>query len=137
MSAGIPITQAAKILRRHPATIRKWIAAGAPTVEHGSVGRGKGSLVRVDELRRWRAGSVAAIDDEALFQRLAVALEDTIKRDAVHERVGIHEGQCAGVLALTFERLSRNLMQRQVDLDRTPPEIARLCAIWLRWRASH
>lgn len=40
----------------HPATVRRWLRAGAPQVRRGRRGRGGGALVSVPALQAWRAG---------------------------------------------------------------------------------
>jgi len=54
--SAVPLREAALELRRSVDTLQAWIRQGAPTASLGAVGRGRGALVVVDELRRWRAG---------------------------------------------------------------------------------
>lgn len=126
---GVPVAEAARILKRHPATVRRMIARGAPCIRPGEVGRNKGALIDMAAFQRWRARDLGALalDDKDLLQRVALALWDTLRRDEAHHRVGISERQAAGVLALVYERIHKNLTHRPLDV--LPEEIKRLCAI--------
>ena len=53
----VPAPQAARELGRHPATVSRWLAAGAPVVRPGRRGRGGSALVDVEQLRQWYAAS--------------------------------------------------------------------------------
>lgn len=127
---GVPVATAARLLGRHPATIRRWIARGAPTVVLGQVGRGRGSRVDPDAILRWRSPAVARRADREVLALIATALWSTLRRDAVHERVGIAERAAAAVLVLAYERCHLDLLREPVgDLASLPEEIRRLCAI--------
>lgn len=136
---SVPLVVAASQLGVHPSTVRRWIAdEGAPCVELGSVGRGKGSLVDIEELRRWLAERHGAKHNGAgtfptdLLDRLAEALWDTLRRDEAHLRVGGIERDTASVLLMAYGRLWQNLTHRPLDeLVNLPPKIAQLRAICL------
>jgi hypothetical protein len=136
---GIPLAQAAKELRRHPATLRRWIKRdGCPTVELGEVGRGKGSLVDLEQVKRWRAehtgASTAPREDERILSVIAESFSDCLKRDEAHRRVDMKHGPASGLLALCFQRVWQNVTRRPLHEFVPPPEIEHLCAIWVQWR---
>ena len=130
MSKGIPITQAAKRLRKSPSTVRRWIQKGAPTVRLGEVGRNKGSLVNIEDIQRWRGG-VADVSHEERLQFIATVLMDSFKRDEITIKTGITIRELAGVLALVYERYHKNLTCSPVNPDSLPDEIKQLCAIYV------
>ena len=117
----LTLDQAARRLGKSPCTVRRWIAKGAPTVSLGKEGRGNGSLVDLDQVRRWRAG-IAGLDiqppgETDSLQRLATALWDVFKRDAgvgdggypAHRLLGIRDYQAAALLVEVYERHAQDL----------------------------
>lgn len=131
MQNGVPLKDAARQLGKSEATLRRWIQRGAPTVSLGSCGRGKGSTVDPEALRRWKTGGGAGPDRKDLPETIATALWDTLRRDEVHLRIGVAEGQAAGLLALAFERIWKNLTHEPIDTQRLPDKIAQLCAVYV------
>lgn len=131
------LSEAAEQLRVHPATLRRWIACGCPTVSPGEVGRGKGSLVDCEAVTRWRLGKNAP----ALVQRrnddilriIETALADTLKRDGSHEQVNMNRGQASGLLALAYQRIWQNVTRKPLHEFVPPPEIEQLCAVYVQW----
>jgi len=134
---GIPLAQAAKELRIHPSTLRRWIVAGCPVCELGEVGRGKGSRVDLEAVKRWRGQKAHDAQrqrtDEEILSLLVRSLVDVIQEDMAHLRFEMAEGQAAGLLSCAYQRFWRNFMLRSGDEYQRPPEIEHLCAIWLRW----
>jgi hypothetical protein len=137
----VSITQAAKALNVHPSTLRRWIARDCPCLHLGAVGRGKGSLVDLEDVQRWRlkglSPDVMKRADEDVLALIARSFSDALKRDRAHHRAEIHEARAAGFLALVFERCWLNVTQRGRDEIVLPPEIKQLCAIWVQWREQH
>ncbi|HBO83540.1 MAG TPA: hypothetical protein DD641_00820 [Deltaproteobacteria bacterium] len=131
MSEALCINRAAKVLNKTPSTLRRWIQKGAPTVKLGSVGRDNGSLVNIADLQRWRSGGHAAASDDERLQFIATVLMDAFKRDEIHLRIGITARDCAGLLALVYERYHKNLLREPLDSKELPPEIEQLCTIWV------
>ena len=122
MNATIAI--AARELGLSPAQIRRDIAAGAPVLRRGSVGRGRGSLLDLEVYRRWRARES---DPVHMMQRVAEALSDVMKRDAgegvpAHVSLGIRRGHAAVLLAIAYERIHRAVTGREAEC--LPAEIA-------------
>lgn len=129
---GLPIVQAAKALKKDLSTVQKWIARGAPTVRPGSPGRGKGAVVNLKDLLRWRAGDFAQDDHEEILERLAVAMWDTFLRDDLAGRIGITKKESAGALILMFERFYKNLKHGPVpELEKLPETMRKLFHVWL------
>lgn len=122
---GISLKEAAKVLEIDISTLRRDIAAGCPVVELGSVGRGKGSRVDVDAVRRWRAGvrgEVLPVLENALM---------AVFQDGVHKRVKMPPGAVAYLLLKIYERAYEH--ERSEPLVDLPVEMRRLCAICLEW----
>lgn len=112
MGEPVTIAEAARELNRSPATLRKWIARGAPTARLGKEGRGNGSLVYVVDLQRWKAGA-GGVDTTDILPKLATALSDVFTRDAAsgyqaHRLIGIEEWHAAAYLVEIFERCAMN-----------------------------
>lgn len=137
----VTVEDAARLLKVHPATLRRWIQAGCPVESLGEVGRGKGSLVKIESINRWRAEkfgiSEARRGQAEILTIISTALADTIRRDHAHERLAISHGLAAGLLSLAFQRIWQNLTRRPLHEFVPPEEIAQLCAIWVQWRESN
>lgn len=129
MSEVVTINKAAIALGKSPSTVRRWIQKGAPTVRPGEVGRGRGSIVRVKDLLQWRGAVQVPCKERLDF--IASALMDCLRRDEIHERIGITSRQTAGVLALVYERYHKNLLYEPLDRDKLPEQITQLLAIWV------
>jgi hypothetical protein len=110
---------------------------GCPAESLGEVGRGKGSLVDLDAVRRWRAekyGVVSGPRQSAdVLSIVAGALVDALKRDRAHERVNIKEGPASGLLAIAYQRIWMNVTRQSVESFQAPKEIEQLCAIYVQW----
>ncbi|MCC7203116.1 MAG: hypothetical protein IT393_10715 [Nitrospirae bacterium] len=120
---AVTLSQAARVLNRDTSTLRRWIKKGCPTVRMGETGR-EGSLVCLDDIKRWRAG-VDGIGSTELLETFATALLDSLKRDEVHLRAEITERQTAIALLLAFNRLFKNMYHREIDKDDPLPEAIR------------
>lgn len=131
MDNGITVVAAAKELHRSPSTVRRWVQHGCPTERLGAVGRGKGSLLCVEDVRRWKIGDIAPPSDDELLDRLAVSLWDCFKRDDCSGALNIEERKTAGLLVLVYQRYYLNLKKEQLSLDKVPKEIKHLCAIFI------
>lgn len=133
---AVGIVAAARTLNKSPATLRRWIAAGAPTVCPGEVGRGRGAIVNPDDLLRWRHGVKQREADETLHL-IASALLDFHRRDTgidapAHKTLGIHDKTAAALYITLFQYLAQRL-NRATSHDLTEPdEIARLRAFCVR-----
>lgn len=126
----ITLEEAARELKKSPSTLRRWVRRGCPTVSLGQAGRGKGSIVRLSDIQRWRAGNAEVSQDERL-QFLAICLMDCYKRDEIHRRIGITAREAAGLLAFVYERYYKNLTHEPLDTNNLPPEIKQLCTVWI------
>jgi hypothetical protein len=137
VSKGLRLIEAARALKVDPSTLRRWVAAGCPCLEEGTVGRNHGAILDLDVVSRWRAERHDAVSVQRqnadLLAIIASALIDSLKRDGAHKRVDITEGQASGLLALAYKRIWQNLTRQPVDEFVSPPEIAHLCAIWLQY----
>lgn len=131
MSDGITISSAARMLKRSESTIRRWVQRGCPCVRPGETGRGKGAILNLSDVMRWRGGGVAEISPDERLQSVATVLMDCLKRDGIHERIGITGRELAGLLVLVFERYYKNLLHEPVNPEKLPPEIVQLLAVWV------
>jgi|SRR3989304_1052008 len=133
MSQGISITKAARALNRTPSTLRRWVQKGCPCVRPGEVGRGKGSLLNLNDVIAWRGGGqVQKEGDAERLGFIADVLMDSLRRDKIHERIGITSKQTAGLLALVYERYHKNLIKEPVERDKLPEQITQLLAIFVQ-----
>lgn len=134
---GLRLSEAAKALGIHRTTLRRMIAAGCPTVKPGDVGRGRGAILDLAEVERWRARKTNAAlvtrDDERMLGLIAESFLDVLKRDRAFLDVGIAEGQAAGFLFLVFERVWMNVTRRSRDEIVLPPQMKHQRSIWLEW----
>ena len=132
----VTVKQAAKVMRKSPMTLRRWIKAGAPCVRLGEVGRNHGTLIIIDEMQRWRAAQVAPglilAEQRIQLEHLAESLWRCLRSDAIAEKLGISEAQAAGALLLTYERLAKDLTRKPVDLADLPDRMKQLCSITVR-----
>jgi hypothetical protein len=64
MSSALPIEAAAEALGVSEATLRRWLAAGAPAARQGRRGRGCRTLIDPQAVQAWRATQAA--DSEAV-----------------------------------------------------------------------
>jgi hypothetical protein len=133
MKTGVSVAEAARLLRKSPMTIRRYIKAGAPCLELGGVGRGHGARVDLDALQRWRANKAApgvTLTQQAIrLDDMAESLWRVLRNDAAADKLGISERQAAGLLLLTYERLAKDLTQKPVDLADLPARMKQLCSI--------
>lgn len=109
----VSLKAAAAALGKSEATVRRWVQAGAPCASPGAAGRGKGALVDVAAIARWRSGTAEPGHAE-LLAKLSAALWNVFKRDAGlgdpgHIALGMRDYQAAAYLALVFERCARDL----------------------------
>lgn len=136
MARPRPLAEAAKQFGVHPATVRRWVAAGAPTVRLGRGARGHGSLVDPDQLKAWYAqrhslnGSVA---HGVTLDQLAMWCWDFLKRDCdldmpAHCVLSLAESDAAAYLALLFRYLAIR-MGRELTDEEYPAEVKQLLAI--------
>lgn len=129
---GISIAEAAKALRKDVSTVQKWIQKGAPCRSPGQPGRGRGAIVNISDLVRWKTGTLGRIDDDEQIGRLAAVLWDVFLRDSGGDRIGITKRETAGLLILVFERFHRNVTHEPVpELEKLPEEIKKLFHVWL------
>lgn len=135
MPDALRLHEAAKQLGRSPATLRRWIAQGAPTVFLGREGRGCGSLVNIGDLQRWRrGGDLSTPDNTDSLARLSITLWRVFKCDSgvgdagypAHRLLGIRDYQAAALLVEVYERYVQDLIGSVPDL---PPEIQLLVSL--------
>lgn len=106
--------------------------------ELGEVGRGKGSRVDLEAVKRWRGQKAQDIQqqrtDAEFLSLVARSLVDTLHEDSAHRRVQIEKAKACGLLALAYQRIWQAVSMQSPDefYICQPPEIEQLCAIWLR-----
>jgi len=132
---------AARLLHRSPATLRRWVRLGAPTVRPGEAGRGNGSLVEVTALSEWRvqrAGAVLPADRAAAYLALQIASSGIWRAftkppegSAVQlwKALGLPRDEVGALLLQVFEEIARQATGHPVADDELPAEIRRLCTV--------
>lgn len=119
---AVPVVAAARELSCSPATLRRWLRAGAPCVQPGGHGPGRSARVVVADVERWRRGEPGA----DLMQRIGVALVDVLRRDGgegvpAHRSLNIPRRPAAALLAIAYERIYRAMTGN--DAKALPAEI--------------
>lgn len=130
---AVGINEAASLLEKNPATIRRWIAEGAPCVSPGEAGRGHGAVVDIDALLRWRHG-VKQRDEAEMLKIIAAAMLDFFKRDSgigepAHRTIGIRDREAAALYVLLYEYIAQ---RNGHGAEPLPDEIARIRAVCVR-----
>lgn len=124
----ITIPQAAQILRLSAAALYANVRDGCPTVERGSRGRGKRTLVDLDEVRHWRAhgsASPAPVDLKAVARAL-YRLHTKPPAGSIHQlwkRLRIPEAGALEQLLETFRAIALELTGRPVADEELPAEM--------------
>lgn len=128
MPRALRLCEAARELGKSPATLRRWIAQGAPCEQPGEPGRGNGALVDPARLARWKAGVEATSEAEAMRQ-LAVNLRDYHRRNLgalpAHVHIGIPAEKAAAYLAVLYRYLANRVTGSDLWGD-VPVEIQHL-----------
>lgn len=139
MPSPVSIKAAARELGRSVATVRRWVREGAPTVRLGEVGRGRGSLVEAEALRRWREGTPASPEGLTLAT-VAAALYDAYRRapeghsQPAWAELGLSHQQAAVLLVEAYREIARSVEGRYPDA--LPEEMARLASIVSRGKVA-
>lgn len=101
----------------------------------GSVGRGHGSDLDLDEVTRWRMQQAFPLaadrSDDDMLQKFEHGLLDALKRDDLAKRVRISDPQAALCILIVYERLFRNLKQRPMTKPEVPAQLSHLGDIYL------
>lgn len=124
---SMPLTEAARALGVYPSTLRRWIQRGAPCERLGGVGRGNGSLVDVEAIRRWRSGG-NDVGASELLAELDEAMVDFLRRSSgldgqpAHLSLGLKEHIAAAYLAVLFryfeKRVGGSATEHQAQIER-------------------
>jgi excisionase family DNA binding protein len=141
---GVSVGEAARELGVSRATIQNWIRdGGAPTVVLGSVGRGCGSRVDPEQLRRWRLdralkdaapASLAGRCDlqvvsRALWKSFTKPYDDTAV--PFWKALRLPRGEVAALLLESFREIARAGTGHPIEDEALPPEMLRLLSIFL------
>lgn len=113
--AAVTVAEAARELGKDPSTLRKWIANGAPCASPGAAGRGKGALVLVADLQRWRDTARATEPDSRHFlEQLGRILVD-YHRAGDHRLVGLQDKAAQLLYAALLEYIEGRLETAQPE----------------------
>jgi len=128
---SVPLRTAARELGVSASTVRRWIQHGAPCVHPGESGRGKGALVRVGDLRRWRVGFV---DEGRTLERIAETMLDAHLREFMNGKpawvaLDVREWKAAFVLVNAYCRAHAKLTGTWPDEAAFPAPIEQLMRI--------
>lgn len=99
-------------------TVRRWVRIGAPCVRPGERGRGRGTLLNVDDISRWRAARRGLpIHDPPgdVMQRIERAMIDVLRRDGgdgqpIHVSLGVSQVHAVAILTEALNRIGRSLI---------------------------
>ena len=114
---AVLLAEAAEAIGKSEATLRRWIARGAPTVRLGGPGRAHGFLVDIADLRRWRAREVdkTAATNREFVERLATILRD-YHRAGDHRLIGLRDHDARILYAALFEYVAGRFDVEGVEL---------------------
>lgn len=136
----ISVCAAARILHRHPATLRRWIQDGAPCEKSS-----RGNLVDPLELERWYAAKHGLAVAEArashtMLDEMAQWFWDALKRDSsgvglpIHRVVDVPEPTAATFMYFLFKYLHLRMFCTPLHERDLPAGVAQLKAIALSTR---
>lgn len=125
--------EAAAALDIHPATLRRWIDAGAPVARRGGRGRGKRTLIDVPAVQAWRGQRASDLVFASEIPELLAEAAWT----AFRLTEGNDKARIAGVLVGTWTVATTTLLDHLRERDSeipalavTPEKIERLRAIF-------
>lgn len=139
MSAALPVPQAARVLGTSSATLRRWIAAGAPVARRGRRGRGRATLVDPAAVMAWRrreGGTDALLILAARLPELLAQAAEQAHRAAPDKRDPVTAAWCLcaawqlGVAAVV--EVAREAGADIPDISAIPEAIERLRKIATR-----
>lgn len=120
MTGPLPLAEAARELDVSEATLRRWIATGAPVAQRGRRGRGCRTLICPNAIRQWRA----ATGREQVLIELGSALPELLAESVAkswQEAHGIDKRRLAGILSATWFVAASAVLEQ---LHRLHPAIA-------------
>jgi hypothetical protein len=138
---SITVREAALEFGVDPSTVRRWITGenGPPCARPGQPGRGRGALVNLEDLRRWRAqraGIVVAsagVDLDGVARGLLAAFKrgNAGETDPIWRQLGDKSNRGALILSEAYTSIAREVTGREPET--VPPEIETLrkCAVLL------
>jgi hypothetical protein len=113
MTQSVPIADAARHFDVSVDTMRRWVRLGCPCASPGELGRGKGAMLNLDDVARWRAtrAGIDAIPCD-LMVRIETALLDVLRRDGgngwpITRDLGIEHEQATELLTHALRRIRR------------------------------
>ena len=125
------VRETAKQFGVHIGTVRRWIRAGCPCLQLGSVGRGHGAQLDPVEVQQWRVSqlipTLAAQAEADVLKILATGMFDSLKRDGL-----MGQTLPAEFVALKiYERIYRNVKETPLEAKDLPDEMKRISANFL------
>lgn len=134
MPPDVTVSEAARALRRSPATVRRWIQQGAPTVALGGPGRGKGSRLNLGAVAEWKTRKeglqVAPTAERELLDAIGRGLLHSFTKcppghdEAVWQALKIGSRRAAVLLTEAYVTVAREVTGREPDYY--PPAIHNL-----------
>jgi hypothetical protein len=125
------VVQAARYFKVHVSTVRRWIRAGCPCLEEGSVGRTHGSRLDFNAVQHWlteqRVPMLAQQAQRDELGTMATALYDCLKRDGLMGQTLPAELMVGKI----YKRLYKNLTKTDLQWQDVPEELKRVCANYL------
>jgi hypothetical protein len=110
VTSGVSVREAAKRFAVDPATVRRWLASGCPSIRSGRKGPGRGAVLDVAAVAAWRgrASGPAGLAVEEVLERIAAALWETVETDHVDIRAGVDRESAAAACLVVWERCCKN-----------------------------
>lgn len=111
--SAVTLARAARELGKSESTLRAWVRRGAPTARPGEAGRGRGALVVVQDLERWRAKQAAQpLENGLSLDDLRRYLED-YHRGADHRLAGLYDEPARLLYRALYEYVAGRLKTAQ------------------------
>ena len=125
-TSAVRLKEAAAVLGVDVSTLRRDVKAGCPTVDLGSVGRNHGTLVNIEEVRRYRAvhrGDVLPIVETAVLE---------LVENGIYARARVTPAQAIVILMKLYERVYELISARPLEKAAVPEQMRHLCSICIR-----
>jgi hypothetical protein len=118
--SAVSLKKAAAELGVTTQTLSRWLREGAPTVQPGEVGRGRGALVEVEALKRWRAG-ISPMAEGIPIETIVKAISNCYSRapeghsQPAWAEIGLSHRQAAALLVEMYREIVRTATGKYPD----------------------
>ena len=111
----IPLVAAAQSLGKSPATLRRWVRAGAPVARHGGRGRGRAALFDPLALVAWHRGRSDQSQPNDALRVFAAEVPEMLARSvwlSFCDAIGPHKRACAPLLSAVWYNCATGVLDR-------------------------